>query len=138
MGVEKEEKKVQKIEVVEPECILKVVHPKTSDTSVTAENQTETKQEVDCNLAQSSNVQNISEPETVPQSTVSDPEEIPFIDEGTDQIEEKEQSAQATFDEDLDVSPEDEKETPKPLDEIQKDGTKEEEALESDKLQDSS
>ena len=34
------------------------------------------------------------------------PEEIPYIDEGNDQMEEKEQSSKATFDEDLDTSEE--------------------------------
>ena len=118
---EKEERKVQENLAFEQECVLKVVHPKTAETSGCEENQGETKSEVNCNHAQSSN-ENISEPVAAKPSAES--EEIPYIDEGNDQMEEKETSSKATFDEDLDTS----EEMQKHINEV--------EAVESEKLQD--
>ena len=119
---EKEERKVQENLAFEQECVLKVVHPKTAETSGCEENQGETKSEVNCNHAQSSNNENISEPVAAKPS--AEPEEIPYIDEGNDQMEEKETSSKATFDEDLDTS----EEMQKHINEV--------EAVESEKLQD--
>ena len=119
---EKEERNVQETLAIEPVCVLKVVHPKTAETSGCDVKQGEIRSEETCNPAQSSNNENISEQVTAKPS--AEPEEIPYIDEENDKMEEKEQSSQATFDEDLDTS-----------EEIQK-YIIEVEALESEKLQD--